>query len=211
MKKILAVSALLFIGLAMFAQSRGENYLGVSLGTSFGTQKSRLFDGINTTTSVEPSATSASLNVEGGFFVVDNLRLSLATGVSFNSTPSSATSSLNTNTLGVQINPSIAYYVKLADRLYYTPEVGGAFEIGVYWEKLTSNTSYTTRYMGWSVYAHLLALEYRVSQKFAIGIGLGSVSYTYAKVKDGSSDVFIDTGQFLFNLNSATASAKFYF
>ncbi len=33
-------------------------------------------------------------------------------------------------------------------------------------------------YSGWDVYANILALEFRVSEKLAIGAGVGAVSYS---------------------------------
>lgn len=213
MKKLLTLSAMLFMSIAMFAQNRGDMYIAGSIGASFGNQKSDYFDGAYTTTSNQPLTTSFNLQAEFGYFVADNLRLALALGVPFSSSPSSKSGDtwLKTNTIGLQINPNIAYYVIITDRLYYTPEIGGSFEFGSYKEDMTTSSSYNANYTGWDVYAHLLALEFRVSQKFAIGVGIGSISYGYAKIKDKSSTRYAGNGQFRFALNDAGVHARFYF
>ncbi len=213
MKRILVISALLLGSIAMSAQSRGEKYIAGSIGASFGSQNSEFYDGSYTTTANQPLSTTLSIQAEFGYFVADNLRLALAIGVPFTSSPTSQSGStwLKTNTLGFQINPNIAYYVKLADRLYYTPEIGGAIEFGTYKEEMTASSSYNASTFGWDIYANLLAFEFRVSPKFALGVGVGSISYVKAKINDKSSSAYISNGQFHFNLNDAAVHARLYF
>lgn len=80
------------------------------------------------------------------------------------------------------INPNIAYYVKLANRFYYTPEVGVSFDFGSRKEQLSKSESYKTPFWGWNVYANLLALEFRVTDKFAIGALIGSYRIRQHKI-----------------------------
>ena len=65
--------------------------------------------------------------------------------------------------------------------------------------------NYKGHYRGFSIYANLFGLEYRVSKKFAIGVGVGSIYYTL--MKDDQRYVY-EVWQFTFN--NANVSAKFY-
>ena len=199
---------------AMTAQNAGDKYIAASLAFSFGNQNVETSnDGVYSTMQSAPLATSVGLQAELGYFSADNFRLGLCLGIPFNSTPESlsGTTWLKTKTVGFSINPNIAYYLPLADRLYYTPEIGFSYEIGSYKEDLTTSTTYNANYSGWDLYVHILALEYRVSPKFAIGVGIGSVSYANAKIKDKNSGAYISSKQFSLDFNSSTTHARFYF
>ena len=213
MKRIVLIAIALLGCISLSAQNRGDKYIAGSIGASFGNQNSELYDGSYTTTANQPLTTSFSVQAEFGYFVADNLRLALALGVPFSSSPTTQSGStwLKTNTFGIQINPNIAYYVKLADRLYYTPEIGASLEFGSYKEDMTTSSSYNANLSGWDIYANILALEFQVSERFAIGVGIGSVSYGYAKVSDKSSSAYLGNGQFRFNLNDSSVHARFYF
>ena len=214
MKRIILLSILLCGTLSLSAQNKGDKYLAGSFGLSFGNQEQELSNGAVSTTTSQPLSTSFNLMGELGYFIADNLRVGLALGVPFNSSPSNQTDDgtwLKTNTLGFQINPSIAYYVKMAENLYYTPEIGGSYEIGSYKEQLTKNNTYNADYSGWDLYFHFLAMEYRVNEKFALGVGIGTLGYVNAKVTDKDTDAFLGTSQLVFDFNSASVSARYYF
>lgn len=213
MKKVLLIAAAILACVTVSAQSRGDKYIAGSLGASFGSQTARSYDGAYTTSQSQPLTTTVSIQAEFGYFVADNLRLALCIGAPFTSTPSQLSGStwLKTNTIGFQINPNIAYYVRLTDRLYYTPEIGFSYEIGSYKEDMTTSTTYNASYNGWDVYANLLALEFQVNPKFAIGVGIGSISYGDVKIKDKSSSAYLSNAQLRFNLNDAAVHARFYF
>ena len=214
MKRFVLLAVLLCGSLSLSAQNKGDKYIAGSFGLSFGNQEQELSDGVFSTTASQPLSTTLSLQAEIGYFIADNLRVGLALGVPFNSSPSNQTDDgtwLKTNTLGLEINPSIAYYVKMAENLYYTPEIGGTYEFGFYKEQLTKNNTYNADYSGWSLYFNFLALEYRVNEKFALGVGIGTLGYVSAKIKDPDSDAFLGTSQFVFNFNSASVSARIYF
>ena len=117
---------------------------------------------------------------------------------------------MHRNAIGVKINPNIAYYVKLADSFYYTPEIGFSYELGSLKEDMTASTSMNLNYNGWSLYANILALEIRVSPKLAIGAGIGSISYSNVKLTEKGAVEYIKDGQFRFNLNDASVHARFY-
>ncbi len=213
MKRTVLVSFFLFGCISLSAQSRGEMYVSASLGVSSGNRNAEYYDGAYTTKKPQPLSTSLSAQAEFGYFVVNHLRLALAVGVPYNSTPNTKSGDtwLRTNIVGIQINPNVAYYVKLADRFYYTPEIGVSVGFGSYKEDLTANSSYNAKYKGWDVYANILAFEFRVCYRFALWAGVSQLSYGSVKIADKSSSSHIKNGQFSFNMNDASVGAKFYF
>lgn len=212
MKRIIIAVAALFACVALSAQSKGEMYIDASLGASFGTENVESYDGSYTTNTSNPLSTTFSVMGEFGYFIADNVRLALAIGVPYSSSPITKNGStwLHRNAIGVKINPNIAYYVKLTDIFYYTPEVGFSYELGTLKEDMTASTSMNLNYNGWDIYANILALEFRVSPKLAIGVGIGSISYSNVKFTEKGAVEYIKDGQFRFNLNDASVHARFY-
>lgn len=213
MKRILFVVATLLACVSMSAQNKGEMFIAPSLGVSFGSQSSRFFDGVNTTTNKAPMPISLVGQGEFGYFVANNLRLAFDLGVAFSSTPNTQIGSkwLRSNTVSFMLNPNVAYYVRLADRLYYTPEIGVYYEVGFTKEDLTASTADNTRYSGWGIYANLLALEYRVNQKIAIGAIIGGIDFSSMREKSkGAPNAYSDNRQFVLDLSSACVSVYFY-
>lgn len=213
MKKILFVAATIFVSIAMSAQSKGEMYIAGSLSASFGNQTTKSYNGTNTITQDGPLQSEVGFRAEFGYFASDNLRFALGMGVPYVSTPNSLSGDtwLKSKGIGFLISPNIAYYTRIADRLYYNPEIGYTFETGSYKQDLTTSTTYNAHYNGHVVYLQLLSLEFRASQKFAIGIGIGGLSYTYLKIKDKDSDSYVSNRQFKFDLNKANVHVSFYF
>ena len=108
-------------------------------------------------------------------------------------------------------NPNLSYYFPITDRFFYTPEFGLSFEVGSYNEMLDSNDHYKTGYTGWAIYANYAAFEFKVNEKIAIGLNLGSLDYAHVNVKDKGSDAHVATGVFKFDINSGNASFRVYF
>lgn len=117
-----AIAALACFG--MSAQEWGDMYLGVALGTSNGRMVTETSS--TTQTGTSPMNTTFSGQVEFGIFALKNLRVSVGLGVPYARVPKEVDKKvwLYTQTTGFQVNPGLAYYVRLADRFYYTPEVG---------------------------------------------------------------------------------------
>ena len=55
------------------------------------------------------------------------------------------------------------------------------------------------------------SLEFRASQKFAIGAIIGDLSYSYSKIKDKDSEAYASTGEVRCALNKAEVYVSFYF
>lgn len=215
MKKKLFVLAAIFVSVAMSAQSKGEMYIGGAISATFGNQSTEVNNGngISITTKGEPLESSLDFMAEFGYFVSDNLRFALCLAVPMSSTPTgkSGDTWLKTKTTGFRINPNIAYYMRVADRLYYNPEIGYFFETGSFNEDLTEKTTYKTDYTTNSVYLNFLSFEFRATQKLAIGVGVGSIGYYKMKINDKDSDSYMSSEQFMFVLNKAQINVNYYF
>ena len=115
MKKLLIYAILLISSLTIVsAQQKGDKYIGGSLNFAL------------TTSVIDESSTTTvgfGLSPEFGYFVADKFRVSLnaSYSLSYNSHNTAASHT-------VLIGPSIAYYVRLADNFYYTPELFIGFE-----------------------------------------------------------------------------------
>lgn len=213
MKRFLLVTAAIFVSVAMSAQSKGEMVISGSLSTSFGNQSIKAYDGVNTDTQEGPTESKFGIMAEFGYFVSDHIRFGISMGVPISSTPNSKSGDtwLKTKTIGFNINPSIAYYMRIADRLYYNPEIGYSFETGSYKQDLTPSTTHNDNYIGNIVYLNFLSLEFRASQKLAIGANIGQLSYAKLKVKDKDSDAYVSSSALQCILNQAKVYVSFYF
>lgn len=212
MKKVLLVVMALCCAMVAGAQ-KGEKYLGVGLNLSAGSSKSESKSGNYTQTETYPADFKFGLGAEFGYFVSDNVRLALYLNFNHEDSPVSKSSDNSwlkekANLFG--INPNIAYYKKIADRFYYTPEVGASFQFGKYSEPVASNTTVSYDATGWNIYANIVSFEYRLSDRFALGVTYGAIGYNKLTIK-GNSDSSTSYGNFYFDLGSAGLNAKFYF
>lgn len=150
MKKI----TLLLAVMAMFAftanaQKKGQMYAGGTLGF-----------GVTTNATKGYSSTGASFNIapEFGYFFMDNLKVGaeLAYGVSGGSH-------------SLLINPNVAYYLPIIDKLYYTPQfaIGGG---------LRANSGSTSGAFALSL--QLAAIEYQPLKNMAFSLSLVNFSYS---------------------------------
>lgn len=213
MKKILLFSVAMLISVASFAQKKGDMYIAGSISTDFGTQTTTLSEGGYSASVSQPLGTSFSFGAEYAYFVADNLRLAMAMAVPFSSSPVEEVDGkwLKDKASSFAINPNISYYVRLADRFYYTPEVGVSVNFGSLKEQLSKSETYKTPFWGWDVYANLLALEFRVSDKIAIGALIGAISYGSAIYTNVDTDYKAAINQFDFDLNNSSIQFRFYF
>lgn len=213
MKKITFIITGLLFSTITFAQTKGDSYISGTISAEFGTQETEVSNGSLSDSESQPLTTSFDIGVEYGYFVTDNFRLSIGAYVPFTKTPLSKENGewLNSSTIGFGINPNIAYYVRITDKLYYTPEIGGYYEFGDYEQDLSSSKSYKTDYTGWSAYLSFLSLEYRVYKNFAIGANIGGINYSSVEMNDKDSGTDISISQFKFNLNKAEINVRMYF
>ncbi len=212
MKRTILIIAALFSFVALFAQNKGDKYISAAASLSFGSQNTRTTVQSITKTQKSPLTTEIDLIGEFGYFITDNVRLGLALDFPITSSPSSKENGkwLRNNTVGLSFNPNVAYYYKLTEGLYYTPEAGVSFGFGSYKQEISSDSSYSNGYTNWGINVTPLALEYQVNPKIALGIGVFSFGYNELKIKNKSSDTSVAYGQFKFDFNSAFISVRFY-
>jgi len=192
MKRIFCILLALTACVSLSAQQRGDKAISVFAGGSFS----------------NAPYTAVQAAGEFNYFVADNFRLSFAVGVPFTST--TVADNLKQNTFGVYFNPNIAYYVKLTDNFYYTPEIGGGYELGSFKQKYTSTVLVNGKYNGYYLYFAPLYFEFKVNPRFAIGVSIGEFYYENYKYKDSSNQIVDKSDSFSFTLNSGNVSCRFY-
>lgn len=216
MRRFTFIAVAMLMSLATFAQTKGERYIAGSLSVDFGTQKTTLEYGPYSESSSMPLNTKLGIGTELGYFVKDNIRLAVALAASYEATPLEKTNIrwLSNKIVSFAVNPNVSYYFPLADRLYYTPEIGVSFEFGSIKEELGLHEAYTTPARGWAIYANLLALEYRVSEKVALGIHAGGFLYGTASfaIEDSfGSKTKYKSSQAKFDINTSSVHFCYYF
>lgn len=215
MKRTLLICGFLLACLPIMAQNKGEMYLGLATDLSFGTQRTTTYSGSYSRMESQPLGFSFGVQAEYAYFVANNLRLGLAVGLPYSSSPLGKDANsiwLYSKTIGFDINPNIAYYVRITDKFFYTPELGFSYGLGSYKEDVSGNITYNMIYSNYLVYLHLLAFEFRVSQSFGLGVMVGQLSYSYLTIKDKTEpDRNMGFGRFTGNINSGGIAARIYF
>ena len=155
MKKLLfPVLALMLCIPPLSAQNKGDKYVGGIIGI--------------TTTSISIDGSSASQTTFGfapefGYFASDRLRVGGSIGYQL-------ISSDGETTHGLTAGPSLAYYVRLCDRFYYTPQLAVGFAF--------ASTDGTSGY-GFDAGLSLGAFEIRPSAHIGLSVSLLTLGYSY--------------------------------
>ena len=217
MKRLVLLIGVVILSVNVFAQSKGEIYILTSASASFGKMRSEtittLIGGQTlTSTSEQPLNTNLGFDVGFGWFVAKNFRLELALGAYSEKEPREKQGEvwLNNRNKGFLINPSLSYYVKLTDRIYYAPEIGASFDLGTYSVDETFNRVEELPYRGRFLYLNFLSLQFRASQHFAIGVGVGELQYSYYRYfyKD---ELYYRSEGISCRFNNLKVDARFYF
>lgn len=213
MKKIVLSIAALFVFVATFAQTKGEKYIAATASASFGSQDVATHNVLSTDNAKSPLGSTISIQGELGVFIADKVRVGLAIGVPFTSTPTTQSGSdwLYAKTLGINITPNLAFYGRITDSFFYAPELGFAYETGRYEEDVVASYSFDAKYSGWGVSANLLSFEFRINPQIALGVSAGALSYLKVTVKADTSAANVTTTQRRFDLNNGTLCIRRYF
>jgi hypothetical protein len=217
MKRLAIIIGLVVLSISIFAQEKGELYMFVSASASFGKVTNDTYTYYSNgffecDTEEKPLDTYLGLDLGIGYFLLNNLRLELGLGVSSEKDP---TIQMNSDWLysihrGFNVCPNLSYYFRLAEGFYYTPEIGANFNIGTYYYQESHNKTWDFPYRGYSLYANLLALEYRVGPHFALTTQVGDLAYTHRDYYEDDNLLFSGKSV-LFQLNSASVCAHIYF
>lgn len=192
MKRIFCILLALTACVSLSAQQQGDKAISAFVGATFS----------------NAPYTLVQAAVGFDYFVADNFRLSLGVGVPF--TSATIGDNLKQNSVGVYFNPNIAYYVKLADRFYLTPEIGGGYELGSFKQRYASTVLVNGKYNGYYIYFTPFQIEFKVNPRFSIGVAIGEFYYENYKYKDSSSQIVDKSNSFSFTLNSGNVSCRFY-
>lgn len=217
MKKHIFFVAVMLISLATSAQSKGDHYVAWSLSANGGIQKATVSEkGTSVSQSdSEPLDEAYLVSGEFGVFVKDNFRASLSLGVGLNASPISEESWgwCKNRTLSFALNPNIAYYKRLADNLYYTPEIGVSFERGTVRTQTSMTKAEVTPIWGWNAYVYPIALEFRATDRVALGAIIGSLNYGKATIEEEyyGSTISLVASQFKYNLNQSCIVVRLYY
>ena len=211
MKKLVLLIGIIFLSMNVVAQDKGDKYIVTSATASFGHLK-EYSNVIIATTTESPLDTYLKFDAGFGWFVVKNFRLELALGISIEKMPREATSAtawLYNRFIGFNMCPSLSYYVRLANKFYYAPEIGVDFTFGKYTYEDVPSHAWDYPCRCYTFYANLLAFEYRVGPHFGLWVSIGGLNhYRWSYFDDDK--VFYSSKSTEFNLNRGVVAAHIY-
>lgn len=191
-RNLLLTAAALLIALGVSAQEKGESYIGLSLGYNTSTNSLNITQtttllGKETTTKDKVSlkgGDNLGVGVEFGYFLADNVRLGGYFNYGYNGGKGRDV------VHSIEIMPNVAYYVKLAERFYYTPNIAFGFSCSVQPSDVERVGNLTM--CGFSAGIQPLAVEFRPIDRFAMGVSLCSLQFNYLAGKTKLSGEYID-------------------
>ena len=211
MKKILFLTTAMLISVASFAQKKGDMYVSGFFTADLGAYASSSST-YGSSSEWYTFDSSFEIGAEYGYFVADNLRLSLGVSFPIQSSPVDEMDgeSYKYITTTFDIYPSVAYYVKMGEKCNYTPTLGLMYQRDKMKTKGTELYASSSRASSWGAYLDILAFEFKVSEKFSIGViagSLGAYSSNYVYTEDEKYKM----NQFLFDFSHGSVDFKFYF
>lgn len=213
MKKTLLFLMLALLTSSMFGQMKGDKLFLGGATASLGTMKLSVTNGTQSVNSKQPMSTSFGLQAGLGYFVADNFMLGMGVGGYYQTDPTTkvGTQWLHNNTYTASLNPFVAYYIKITDRFYYTPEVGLSLSLGrtEMEESATQSTSY--KEYGIGAYGNLCAFEVKATDKLSFGFSLASLEYQHLKMPAALNGLDVVGNQIGFYVNKMTIFCYYYF
>lgn len=169
---LVAIASMVF---SASAQQKGEQTLGINLGYNTGKTTSKITVNDQQSDSMTVlGGDNLSVGVEYGYFVANNLRIGGHIGYGYTADGSKSHS--------LTITPNIAYYVRLADNFYYTPNFAIGFGLGTTGKSELTDESFTM--CGFATELQPFAVEFRPTKKFAMSVSLCSLQYAYLADSD---------------------------
>lgn len=219
--------------LCLNAQKKGDFSLGLSAGISYTDDTSlskTTISGKTDNNSVYSFGVSASPEI--GYFIFDNLKISLSGGYALQSERKEGTyggvePKMSTGVFA--IGPSVSYYLKVARGLYFTPEIGAFYAFGTTKQRDISLiisgsagdpqnrtatvgiSDFSTELHGFELAANLFALEYKPSDRIGIAVSFGQIEYVSLSGDAQEKNISIDSQTIGFRMNtSAVVGLRFY-
>ena len=203
--------AIVAVTFSASAQQKGEQTLGFNL--SYNTGKTTTKMQINNELSESVSilgGDNLSVGIEYGYFAADKLRVGFQIGYGYTANADDAKSHALT------IMPNVAYYVRLAENFYYTPNFSIGFGLGIIQNNDYSGDNFTM--CGFATELQPFAVEFRPTKRFAMSVSLCSLQYALL-TGSNSEEIFntkittkVNTNTFNFDmLANAQVGFKLYF
>lgn len=216
MKKLVLLASAIALCMTSFAQTKGQKYVAGSIAAEFGSQNTTQSLGSYSVTENSPLGSSFDIGVEGGYFIMDNLRIGIGVATALSNEPTSEVDNvwLKDSSKEISITPNVAYYIKLTDNLYYTPEIGLSLVTGSISSQTSKSESYKLDCKGFGLYLNFAAFEFRVKNNLAIGLNVGGLSLTQLQTEyevEGDEDIKVANNQTKLALNNSSISVKWYF
>ena len=203
--------SILFLSLSLFSASaeKGEKYISADFGINFDKKTREYSKSIFFDLADETQQTFAlSAGSEFGYFVSNNFKVGCAISGTYNTSLSEGqNSATEIKTLIGVLNPNIAYYFRITDKFSYSPEVGAHFGLG----KVDSNGNDANSKF-WDIYLKFISFEFRITEKFALGVDFGNINFCAMKLETETPLVTIsgESKQFQLNAQGGAIHARFY-
>ena len=181
-RTLLTIVAIVAMALSASAQQKGEQTLGFNLNYSTGksTTKVQINDEQSTAATIL-GGDNLGVGIEYGYFIANNLRVGGQINYGYTADDS--------KTHSLIIMPNIAYYVRLTDNFYYTPNLSIGFGLGTTGTNDYTNEKFTM--CGLATELQPLAVEFRPTQQFAMTVSLCSLQYVF--LTDSNSSEILNT------------------
>lgn len=213
MKKAILIVTLALFSASLFAQVKGDKLFLGGATASLGSMKMSVTNGNQSVNSKEPLSTTFGLQAGLGYFVADNFMLGIGIGGYYQADPTTdiGTQWLRNKTYTGTLNPFIAYYYKITDRFYYTPEFGIGLSLGKTEMEQSATQSSSYKAYGISVYGNLCAFEVKATDKLSFGFSMATLEYQHLKMPAAVNNLDVIGNQIAFALNKMTVFAYYYF
>lgn len=229
MKRKLALLAVALIAslASLHAQQKGDFSVGGSLGIAYRSTRSTLIQQSTEANVGDPKVTDdngpfqLAVYAEAGYFVTNNIRLTLTAGFSrrVENVMRIEDMVLEQTSKLTAVGPSIAFYLKLADKLYLVPEIGGLYAFGAEGVPVPGimpghyffqeKHDYVIR--GFELTAHLLTLEFKASPRLGIGVDFGSISFANLHGTAARDALEVKSKAWNFDINTAASVGIRYY
>jgi len=161
-----------------------------------------------------PSATMISAGAEFGWFFADNWKLGANLQYAFESNPYEKYKDkwLRQNTNLVLVGPQLAYYLRICDGFFFTPQIAAFGLLGTT-KSETQRISEIKDVFGYGLELDPGAFEFRPTSRFAFSVSFLSLGYTFTKINaDAQFDYDIKTDSISYNLAiQPSIGLRYYF
>lgn len=161
-----------------------------------------------------PASTMVSAGAEFGWFFADNWKLGVNIQYALDSNPYEKNNGkwLRQNTNLVFAGPQLAYYLRICDGFFYTPQIAAFGLLGTTKTEAQRSTEIKDVF-GYGFELAPGAFEFRPTSHFAFSVSFLSLGYTHTKMKaNGQYDHDIKTDSITYNLAlQPSIGLRYYF